>query len=240
MTSNVEEQIFMARVAEQSERFRDMVDFLKPVIADKGTALTQDERNLLSVAFKNLVSQQRTAIRTISAIEQNPKYTKFASNMGDYKKRIEEELYRNCDDIIQTIRSSVLSKASEDEPRAFFLKMIGDYCRYIAESAKGDRLEKTKNDALTAYSEAQIISEKSLNACNSIRLGLALNFSVFHYEVMQNVSKACELGEKALQDALDRLDDCDEETFRDAQSIIELLRENLSLWKEEGADNEQQ
>lgn len=240
MSTNVEEQIFMARVAEQSERFRDMVDFLKPVIAEKGASLTQDERNLLSVAFKNLVSQQRTAIRTISAIEQNPKYTKFASNMGDYKKRIEEELYRNCDDIIQTIRSSVLSKASEDEPRAFFLKMIGDYCRYIAESAKGDRLEKTKNDALAAYSEAQTISEKSLNACNSIRLGLALNFSVFHYEVMQNVSKACELGEKALQDALDRLDDCDEETFRDAQSIIELLRENLSLWKEEGADNEQQ
>jgi 14-3-3 protein epsilon len=240
MTTNVEEQIFMARVAEQSERFRDMVDFLKPVIADKGAGLTQDERNLLSVAFKNLVSQQRTAIRTISAIEQNPKYTKFASNMGDYKKRIEEELYRNCDDIIQTIRSSVLSKASEDEPRAFFLKMIGDYCRYIAESAKGDRLEKTKNDALSAYSEAQTISEKSLNACNSIRLGLALNFSVFHYEVMQNVSKACELGDKALQDALDRLDDCDEETFRDAQSIIELLRENLSLWKEEGGENEQQ
>ena len=240
MTTNVEEQIFMARVAEQSERFRDMVDFLKPVIAEKGSALTQDERNLLSVAFKNLVSQQRTAIRTISAIEQNPKYTKFAGSMGDYKKRIEEELYRNCDDIIQTIRNSVLSKASEDEPRSFFLKMIGDYCRYIAESAKGDRLEKTKNDALSAYHEAQIISEKSLNACNSIRLGLALNFSVFHYEVMQNVTKACELGDKALQDALDRLDDCDEETFRDAQSIIELLRENLSLWKEEGGDNDQQ
>jgi 14-3-3 protein epsilon len=240
MTTNVEEQIFMARVAEQSERFRDMVDFLKPVIAEKGSALTQDERNLLSVAFKNLVSQQRTAIRTISAIEQNPKYTKFAGSMGDYKKRIEEELYRNCDDIIQTIRNSVLSKASEDEPRSFFLKMIGDYYRYIAESAKGDRLEKTKNDALSAYQEAQIISEKSLNACNSIRLGLALNFSVFHYEVMQNVTKACELGDKALQDALDRLDDCDEETFRDAQSIIELLRENLSLWKEEGGDNDQQ
>ena len=48
-----------------------MVDFLKPVIKEKGATLTPDERNLLSVAFKNLVSQQRTAIRTISAIEQN-------------------------------------------------------------------------------------------------------------------------------------------------------------------------
>lgn len=235
--TNVEEQIFMARVAEQSERYRDMVDFLKPVIAEKGAGLTQDERNLLSVAFKNLVTQQRTAIRTISAIEQNQKYAKFAPAMTDYKRRIEEELYRNCDDIISTIRSSVLSKASEDESRSFFLKMIGDYCRYVAESAKGDRLEKTKTDALAAYQEACTLAEKSLNACNSIRLGLALNFSVFHYEVMQDVRKACELGDKALQDALDRLDDCDEETFRDAQSIIELLRENLSLWKEEEDNN---
>jgi 14-3-3 protein epsilon len=70
MTS-VEEHIFMARVAEQSDRYRDMVDFLKPVIKEKGGALTNDERNLLSVAFKNLVSQQRTPIRTIAAIEQN-------------------------------------------------------------------------------------------------------------------------------------------------------------------------
>ena len=223
----------MARVAEQSERFRDMVDFLKPVISEKGPALSQDERNLLSVAFKNLVSQQRTAIRTISAIEQNQKYAKFASSMGDYKRRIEEELYRNCDEIIATIRASVLSRQSDDESRAFFLKMIGDYCRYVAESAKAERLEQTKTDALAAYAEACTIAEKSLGACNSIRLGLALNFSVFHYEVMQNVRKACELGDKALQDALDKLDDCDEETFRDAQSIIELLRENLSLWKEE-------
>lgn len=231
--TQVDEQIFMARVAEQSERFRDMVDYLKPVIAEKGAALSQDERNLLSVAFKNLVSQQRTAIRTIGAIEQNQKYAKFATHMSDYKRKIEEELYRNCDEIINTIKNNVLSKASDDESRAFFLKMIGDYCRYIAESAKAERLEKTKNDALGAYNEAVILAEKSLNACNSIRLGLALNFSVFYYEVMQDVRRACKLGDQALQDALDKLDDCDEETFRDAQSIIELLRENLSLWKEE-------
>jgi 14-3-3 protein epsilon len=136
--------------------------------------------------------------------------------MGGYKKRIEEELYRNCDEIIALIRSEVLAKAADDESRAFFLKMIGDYCRYIAESAKDDRLARTKTDALGSYDEASKIAEKSLNACNSIRLGLALNFSVFHYEVMQDVSKACELGDKALQDALDKLDDCDEETFRDA------------------------
>ena len=76
-----------------------------------------------------------------------------------------------------------------------------------------------------------------MNSCNPIRLGLALNFSVFHYEVMSNKSKAIELGESALSDALEKIDDVDEETFRDAKSIIELLKENLSLWKEEEEQN---
>ena len=77
----------------------------------------------------------------------------------------------------------------------------------------------------------------SLNACNPIRLGLALNFSVFHYEVMNDRKKACELGEQALTEALEMIDDVDEETSRDAKSIIELLKEKLSLWMEKDGDN---
>ena len=110
--------------------------------------------------------------------------------------------------------------------------MIGDYYRYVAECAQGDQLETVKNGALENYQLAQT-SSATLNACNPIRLGLALNFSVFHYEVMNNHKQACELGEAALSDALEKIDDVDEETFRDAKSIIELLKENLSLWKEE-------
>ena len=64
-----EENIFMARVAEQAERFEDMVDYLKPVLESKGLKVSTDERNLLSVAFKSLISSKRTAWRTITAIE---------------------------------------------------------------------------------------------------------------------------------------------------------------------------
>jgi len=63
-----------------------------------------------------------------------------------------------------------------------------------------------------------------------------LNYSVFHYEVMNNHGEACKLGENALTSALEKIDDVDEETFRDAKSIIELLKENISLWKEEEGD----
>jgi 14-3-3 protein epsilon len=89
-----------------------------------------------------------------------------------------------------------MNRECENEARAFFVKMVGDYYRYIAENAKGDKLEEVKNKALEAYNQANQIE---LAACNPIKLGLALNFSVFHYEVMKNHSKACELADSALE-----------------------------------------
>ena len=139
--------------------------------------------------------------------------------------------------IVNLVKDHCIKLAKDDESQAFFQKMIGDYYRYVAESAAEDKLEEVKNGALNGYKEANTLSE-SLNACNPIRLGLALNFSVFYYEVMSDHKKACDLGEKALTEALEKIDDVDEETFRDAKSIIELLKENLSLWKEEDGDND--
>jgi 14-3-3 protein epsilon len=207
-----------------------MVEYLKPVLDSKGSDLTSDERNLISVAFKNLISSKRTAIRTITAIEQNPKYQNFATPLNNYKKKIEELLYKDCENIINIIKSKVLSKQCQDEPRAFFAKMVGDYYRYIAESAEGAKLETTKTEALKAYNEANQIT---LPPCNPIKLGLALNFSVFYYEVMKDSKKACQIADETLQSALEKIDDLNEDDFRDAKSIIELLKENLALWKED-------
>ena len=233
---SLEENIFMARVAEQAERFDDMVAYLQDVVKSKNEDFTTEERNLLSVGFKNQIGSKRTAIRTISAIEQNPKYSKFNERLTGYKKKIEQELYKQCIDIVNIVKDECMKVAATDETKAFFYKMIGDYYRYVAECAQGDQLDTVKNGALENYQLAQTSSE-TLNACNPIRLGLALNFSVFHYEVMNNHKQACELGEAALSDALEKIDDVDEETFRDAKSIIELLKENLSLWKEEEEQN---
>ena len=225
-----EENIFMARVAEQAERFEDMVDFLKPVLDNKGSGLSSDERNLLSVAFKSLISSKRTAWRTIAAIEQNPKYAKYGDSLGKYKKQIETALYADCEKIISIVRTKVLTKPADDESKVFFEKMVGDYYRYIAETAQGDKLEQVKQEALKSYTEA---SRVTLPSCNSIKLGLALNFSVFYYEVLKDHKKACDLAEQNLQEALEKIDEISEEDFRDAKSIIELLKENLTLWKEE-------
>lgn len=172
-----------------------MVDFLALVLDNKGADVTSDERNLLSVAFKNLISSKRAACRTISAIEQNPKYSKYSDSLATYKTSIENKLNSDCQRIIDMINSKVLKKNCEGEPKAFFVKMVGDYYRYIAENAKDAQLEVAKQNALKAYTDANTIS---LPACNPIKLGLALNFSVFYYEVLKNHKAACDLADKAL------------------------------------------
>ena len=227
---STEENIFLARVAEQAERFEDMVDYLAAVLDTKGGEVTADERNLLSVAFKNLISSKRAACRTIAAIEQNPKYSKFSDALAKYKDTIESQLTADCEKVVKMIQDKVLAKECDGEAKAFFVKMVGDYYRYIAENVKEAKLEEVKQKALQAYDEANAIT---LPPCNPIKLGLALNFSVFHYEVMKNHKAACDLADKALQEALDKIDELEEDDFRDAKSIIELLKENLTLWKEE-------
>ena len=115
--------------------------------------------------------------------------------------------------------------------------MMGDYYRYVAECSTGEDLSTVRNGALENYQLASTMAE-TLNSCNSIRLGLALNFSVFQYEVMGNHKQACEIGEQALSNALENIDDVDEETFMEAKQIIDLLKENLSLWKEEEGEED--
>ena len=95
--------------------------------------------------------------------------------------------------VIKIIEDNVLAKTPpEGEAKAFFVKMIGDYYRYVSESAYGDELERVKQAALEKSQEATDIE---LEPCNPIRLGLALNFSVFHYEVMKNQTAAIELAD---------------------------------------------
>merc|ERR1712046_176443 len=115
---HMDEQIFLARVAEQAERFEDMVDFLeKGIDAKAGEDFTVDERNLLSVGFKNLIGSQRGAIRTIGAIEQNPKYQKFGDALAQYKKKIEKELYDKCISIVQTVENKCIKLPLKMSPR---------------------------------------------------------------------------------------------------------------------------
>ena len=120
---------------------------------------------------------------------------------------------------------------TDAEAKTFFMKMVGDYYRYMAENAKDDMRIQANEGALEHYKLASTAG-KDLHACNPIKLGLALNFSVFYYENMNKKQMACYVAETALKDAMNKIDDVDAETFNEAKEIIELMKENLTRWKE--------
>ena len=194
-TSAIEENIFMARVCEQTERFPDMLQYLTNVFIEKGPELSADERNLLSVACKNLLASNRSAWRTVLALEPNPKYAKFKQSLKEYKEKTESKILADCEMIIELIMTNVLTKSANDEAKAFFSKMVADYYRYTCEVASGERLETAKTEAKKFYEEANNIE---MNPCSAVKLGLALNLSVFYYEVLKDRATACKYADSAL------------------------------------------
>ena len=108
--TDYQESIFLARVSEQADRFEDMFKHLKSAIKLKSEDLNSEERNLLSVGFKNLIGSRRTALRNISAISQNPKYTHFSEALERYRTKIQNELYDQCLDISNTITDGIIPK----------------------------------------------------------------------------------------------------------------------------------
>merc|ERR1711925_19993 len=123
-----------------------------------------------------------------------------------------------------------ITKASAGESKVFYQKMKADYLRYIAEFTDGDSKSKAAENARLAYEEAQKVAEKDLVVTHPIRLGLALNFSVFQYEVLQNPDEACKMARTAFEEAIAELDNVAEDSYKDSTLIMQLLRDNLTLW----------
>jgi len=204
--------------------------------------LNSDERNLLSIAYKNSISLRRQALRTLSAYEQKEKKkdsSNYLSFIVEYKEKVEKELIDVCEKIIGYINKNLLKKAEDAESKVFYYKMIGDYYRYIAENITGESKTKYANKGLEGYKSATD-EAKTLEIRNPIRLGLALNFSVFHFEVMEDHKKAIELAKETLDLAKKDLEkeDEDNEELKDTFSIVNLLQENLNMWnlEEENPD----
>ncbi len=103
-------------------------------------------------------------------------------------------------------------------------------CRYLAEFQNGDVRKESAAKALEAYSSASSIATSDLPPTHPIRLGLALNFSVFYYEILNSPDRACHLAKQAFDDAIAELDTLSEESYKDSTLIMQLLRDNLTLW----------
>ena len=106
----------------------------------------------------------------------------------------------------------------------------GDYFRYKAEFSKDDERKNAAQKSLEAYKAASDLAEIELASTNAIRLGLALNFSVFYYEILNSPDRACRLAKTAFDEAIIKIETLEEDKYKDSTLIMQLLRDNLTLW----------
>lgn len=231
-----EDVVMMARTAEAAERYDDMckyMSYLVNFLESTGTPLTQEERNLLSVAYKNVIGTRRASWRTLNS-ETETTEDSFKDLVEKYKIQVETELSSTCKEVLDLL-NKLIPMDIDAEAKVFYLKMAGDYYRYLAES---DVRDETKNKAAEYYSKAYVIAQDKLPETHPIRLGLALNYSVCHYEILKDKKAACSLAKQAFDDAISKLDKLEEADYKDSTLIMQLLRDNLTLWTADAGDDD--
>ncbi|KHG26282.1 hypothetical protein F383_02677 [Gossypium arboreum] len=266
--------VYIAKLAEQAERFDDMVTSMKK-LAELDVELTVEERNLLSVGYKNVIGARRASWRILSSIEQKEESKGNEQNVKKiktYRQKVESELSNICKDIMGVINEHLIPSCLGGESTVFYYKMKGDYYRYLAEFKMGDERKEAADQSMKAYQakrsegtievgkyfvcfhlcctrfslpvlgrkyrwarikdpcSATTTAEAELPPTHPIRLGLALNFSVFYYEIMNSPERACHLAKQAFDEAISELDTLSEESYKDSTLIMQLLRDNLTLW----------
>jgi len=231
---NIQKLVYEAKLSEQAERYDEMVECMRNVATSEGNELSVEERNLLSVAYKNVIGSRRASWRVLSSIEQREEQKASDSPrlplIKKFRCQVEKELSKICNDVVEILEKHLIPNASLAEAKVFFYKMKGDYYRYLAEFLSGDERKNASENSLTAYKEASSIAATELTPTHPIRLGLALNYSVFYYEIMNNPDRACQLAKQAFDDAIAELDSLPEESYKDSTLIMQLLRDNLTLW----------
>jgi len=224
----------LAKLAEQAERFEDMAVFMKKIVeaqADAGEELLIEERNLLSVAYKNIVGAKRQSWRTL---DQGKFDETKAEDIAKYKGIVEDELSAVCGEVLALLKNKLIKQEkstneTEAETQAFYKKMCGDYNRYLCEFYKDDKLADTKKACNKWYTEAMKEAE-NLQETHPTRLGIALNWSVCQYEILQKKEEACKIAKDAFDQAIQKLDKLEDGSYKDSTMIMQLLRDNLTLW----------
>jgi len=120
-------------------------------------------------------------------------------------RKIDRELDKFCKQVLDLSEKFLIPSSSKSESKAFFLKLYGDYNRYMSEFHYQNK--QYPIDCEQSYQKATEIAEKDLKTTNPIRLGLALNFSVFYYEILRDPYKAVKIAKTAFENAINDIED---------------------------------
>eukprot|EP00058_Branchiostoma_floridae_P007632 XP_002593120.1 hypothetical protein BRAFLDRAFT_114088 [Branchiostoma floridae] len=217
--SNLKDQ---AKVWEQAERWQDMALCMKEMVEivhaeHEIGKLASEERYMLSVAYKNMVGSRRSALRIIASVEQKEADGSETRQAAKWlREKVETEMKEMCDEVLELLDKFLIPSVHNADSEVFYQKMKGDYLRYLAEITDGKEKEDIVKKAEESYKKAHETAVAYMPPVNPIRLEVALNFSLFHYQTTRYGITPQK------QDA-----------YKDSTLIMELLQGNATRWASE-------
>eukprot|EP00929_Paragymnodinium_shiwhaense_P120527 TRINITY_DN92489_c0_g1_i1.p2 TRINITY_DN92489_c0_g1~~TRINITY_DN92489_c0_g1_i1.p2 ORF type:complete len:230 (-),score=79.20 TRINITY_DN92489_c0_g1_i1:133-822(-) len=224
--------VAMVKVAEVAEK-AEMHDDMRAYMAHRvraGGPLNAVERSLFSDSFKESVGARREAVHCLDQQAKVLEGQRLDMTMN-YKSKVEAELAGICREAVELI-DTLLPTAGAGAIRAFYLKMKADYYRYRATATSVDaNLQQFIEDASATYAEA-MNEVAMLPPASPIRLQVALNYSVFQKEVLNQVAEAIQTASQArnlasTEEALAHVTENEQESV---ETSLTLLGRNLDLW----------
>ena len=214
-----------------------MIEVLKPYFIANSASdedVSVEERNLLSVAYKNAVGMRRIAWRAVKKASKTQKFLAYADHSTNYMKDLEEETVELCKDMLNLITKHLIPRAKRAgsyESQVFFFKLLGDYFRYVAEVSEGERNQKATERALLNYNDGIGLAEH-LEPAEPTRLALQLNYSIICFENLDLKEQALDIANQAFEEAVEHIKSLDRGKRSEAQTILQFLKENITSWKQ--------
>jgi hypothetical protein len=222
-----EECVFLSRLNEKAEKYSEMFKYINKYV-ELDPKLSKEERNILCSGYKYITSDKRNSLRILNNIEKRNTYQ--LAYIKEIRENIEKELYQILLDIEKMLDKYLIPNAIDIENKVFYLKLKADFMRYKCEISYGKELDDIISKTEKIYKEANDFANKELMISNSTRLGLALNYSVFFYDIKKMKEEAINIAKNAFDDAMKILDNLEISKAKDTLLIIQMLKENLIFW----------
>ena len=236
-----EDCIFMVGVCEKMHKYDAMISYMKMAL-EHDPELYGEEKRLLVIAYKLALTGPRNSYKVATLLEQKEeaKQSENYQVVKDHRLRIEKKMKTYIFDFIQLLENVVIPPIAEKEDctyKILYLKTKADYYRYACEFATGEVHSKMTDSALEAYTEARELCDfMCFSATDAQRIRVILNFSQFHYEILQNQEKGLQIAKQLYYEIVENLDSCSNYLVVEIAELLKQLRENLVNWTNELGD----
>ncbi|EAY08009.1 14-3-3 protein [Trichomonas vaginalis G3] len=224
----------LIEILDSTSRHDDMIKQMKRII-ELEPKLSTEERNFLSVSYKNVTDVRRNSLNEISQYLatdalQHPNAIPYLQKT---RAQIADELKNYCTDLISLVDEKLLPSCSDEKSRLFYIRLKADYYRYLCEAVEGEEREKSVISAQTLYNEAIEITKKEYPRYSPTYLGLFLNYSVFLHETLHAKAEALQTAMEISSLPTDEIEQNDEAASIEARTILNQNLENIGVWKQE-------